>query len=160
MYDYHHNHKMNEVPSALRAFSRLVLTTFCLGGKYYYNPHFINKKIRAKRGQVICPKSERWWIRVAMNLNKASLVLEPTHLRRGEKYLKGYSLHGYDIGTYSYWLQDKALEPKNGSYWKNWLIIWKKCIIIHLGVSHRFPPMLFHTISNQIDHFLEWGQLY
>lgn len=25
---------------------------------------------------------------------------------------------------------------------------------------YRFPPMVFHTISGQIDHFLERGQLY
>lgn len=31
----------------------------------------------------------------------------------------------------------------------------KKFIIVLLGVSHRSPPMLFHTISDQIDHFLE-----
>lgn len=32
-------------------------------------------------------------------------------------------LHGHNIRTYPFWLQDKVLEPKNGSYCKNQLII-------------------------------------
>ena len=34
---------------------------------------------------------------------------------------------------------------------------WKllgKLASMYEGVSYRFPPMLFHTISGQIDHFL------
>lgn len=134
---------MNEVPSDLHAFSHLVLTTLCLGGKYYHNPHFINKKIKAERGRTMCPKSERGWELMAMNLNKASLVLELTHLRRK---ISKRLLHGHNIGTYSYWLQDKALEPKNRSYWKNWLIIWKmynnsfRCLtqILSRAFPHHF----------------------
>lgn len=52
-----------------------------------------------------------------MNLNKASLFLEPTQVRIGDKYRKTWDWSIF-MGL------KKALEPKEGSYWENWLIIF------------------------------------
>ena len=89
-------------------------------------------------------------MKAALSLNKVSLIQEPTHLRRGDKNGKDYYM-------------DTKLEPihtglkKEHCTGKTGLNVWKNVL---LGVSYRFPPMLFHTISGQIDHFLERGQLY
>lgn len=54
------------------------------------------------------------------------------------------------------------LASRENTRTKEWMFLEKlarhlkqKPIIILLGVSHRSPPLLFYTISNQIDHFLE-----
>lgn len=122
---------MNEVPSALHAFSHLVLTTLCLGGKYYHNPHFINKKIKAERGQTMCPKSERGWKLVAMNLNKASLVLELTHLRRKiSKRTTPWTQH-WNIFILASRQSTRTKEQKLLEKLAHYM---KKCIIILLGI--------------------------
>ena len=47
-----------------------------------------------------------------------------------------------------HWNQRMEVTGKMGS------LYLKKCITILFGVSHGSSPMLFHAISNQIDHSL------
>lgn len=117
-----------------------------------------NKKIKAERGQAICPNSGNRWRQPWVSKNGFSDSRAYTLKKRRQKWER--LLHGHKTGACSYWLQERALEPKHGNYWENWPQCMKKCIIVLLGVSYRFSPMLFHTISGQIDHFLERGQLY